>query len=306
MISATQTTGVCRWIALTIVTFASGPIAALADDPPVFSGPQVGEAISPLRVLIPFGEQTGREIDFMAVAGGKPTVLVVVNGSNRPAATLARILMHYAGMRSQDELFGGVVWLAQDPLDAEKHLVRTRGAWGIGAPLGLSVDGPEGPGRYAFNRHVNVTVIVANHNRVTANFPLIQPSVTDAIPILKEIVKQAGGNVPSQSEIEYLRLMSLPERVLPFPWENASRQTELRRRFCALLAATDDTQADAAAARIDEYVRDNADIRDQFRHAVQLLVPSESNITYRTLISSHAARHVQRWFERVGNENRQN
>ena len=281
---------------------ALGSVTLWAEDPPVFSGPQVGEALTPLKVTIPYGDQSGKEMDFVEVAKGKPTVLVVINGSNRPAASLTRVLMHYVGMRPQDELFGGVVWLGPDRSDSENLLKRTRGVWGIGTPLGISLDGSEGPGRYGINRNVNVTIIVANHNRVTANFALIQPSVTDAPKILQEIVKQAGGTVPTQSEIEYLSLMSLPERTLPFPWENASRQTELRRHICSLLAAADEAQAAAAAEKIDAYVRDNADIHDQFKHAVRLLVPTESNKTYRTHVTPLAAQHVRKWFEKYGAE----
>jgi hypothetical protein len=275
-----------------------GSVSVWADNVPVFSGPQVGEALTPLKVVIPYGEQTGNEIDFVEVADGKPTVLVVVNGTNRPAASLTRVVMHYVGLRSRDELFGGVVWLGQDRTDAENLLKRTRGVWAIGTPLGVSADGSEGPGRYGFNRNVNVTILVANNNRVTANFALIQPSVTDAPTILGEIVKQAGGTVPTRSEIEYLSLMSLPERTLPFPWDNASRQTELRRHICSLLAASDDAHADAAVQRINAYVHDNPDIVDQFKHAVRLLYPTQSNNTYRTHVSPLALGHLRVWFEK--------
>jgi hypothetical protein len=291
-----------RSIATIALTCILGWASARAEDQPVFSGPQVGEALSPLRVTIPYGERSGKEIDFIEVAGGKPTVLVVVNGANRPAASLTRVIMHYVGMRSSDELFGAVVWLGQDRSDAESLLNRTRGVWGIGTPLGISADGSEGPGRYGFNRNVNVTIVVANKNRVTANFALIQPSVTDAPKILGEIVKQAGGTVPTQSEIEYLSLMSLAERTLPFPWDSAAHQTELRRRICSLLAAADDAQAAAAANRIDVYVRDNPDIQDQFKHAVRLLHPTPSNKTYRTHITPIAAPYFQAWFEKYGAE----
>ena len=69
-------------------------------------------------------------------------------------------------------------------------------------PIGISVDGKEGPGAYGLNRNVTLTVLVGKDNVVTANFALIQPSIpADAPKILAEVVKLIGGQVPGLDEL---------------------------------------------------------------------------------------------------------
>ena len=76
-------------------------------------------------------------------------------------------------------------------------------------PVGISIDGAEGPGSYGLNRNVNVTVLVGKDGRVTANFALIQPSELDATKILGEVVKLVGGTAPTTAESIFL---SMPTR----------------------------------------------------------------------------------------------
>ena len=69
-------------------------------------------------------------------------------------------------------------------------------------PVGVSRDGPEGPGAYGLNRHVQMTILIADHKGVTSNFALVQPSVKgDAVAVLHELVKVIGGNPPTLAEI---------------------------------------------------------------------------------------------------------
>ncbi len=64
---------------------------------------------------------------------------------------LTRILMNFAEMRG-DKLFAGVVYLDKDLSAAEQNLKRAVSWWKVGPPVGVSIDGAEGPGSYGLNR----------------------------------------------------------------------------------------------------------------------------------------------------------
>lgn len=175
--------------------------SAAAD--PVFSGPQVGEKLVPFKVKGVYDKQAGKELDFVTSADGKAMVLVFVHKLTRPSAAAMRVLMNYVASRKKDGLYGGVAWLSDDVTATEAQLKRARRAMPKGTPIGISVDGQEGPGAYGLNRKVTLTVLVAKENKVTANFALVQPSVQADLPkILKEVVKLVGGKAPTVAQLE--------------------------------------------------------------------------------------------------------
>ena len=117
---------------------ALGSTLSMAADAP-FSGPQAGEKLMPLKVALAYGTSKGTEIDLVQAAAGRPTLLVLVQGANRPAARLTRILLNYAEMRSQDGLYAAAVWLADDRSGAEQYLQQAVSWWGVGVPVGVSL-----------------------------------------------------------------------------------------------------------------------------------------------------------------------
>jgi hypothetical protein len=178
--------------------------AARAADEPVFSGPQVGEKLTGFRVLGVYGDQEGKELDFVAAADGKPTLLIFMHDLTRPSAALTRALTAYAESKAQDGLYCGVIWLAADRSQTEAYLKRARQSLNLAAPVGISLDGAEGPGSYGLNRKVALTVLVAKDNRVTANFALIQPALTDGPKILAEVAKLIGAEPPTLEDVQRL------------------------------------------------------------------------------------------------------
>jgi hypothetical protein len=155
----------------------------------VFSGPQVGEKLPPLKVVGAYDDDAGKELDFVTHAAGKPIVLVFVHEGNRPSIGLTRALTTYTVSRAKDGVGTGIVWLGEDATEAEATLKRIRHALTPGAPTGISVDGKEGPGSYGLNRNVTLTILVGKEGKVTANFAIVQPSLQEDLPkILKEIV----------------------------------------------------------------------------------------------------------------------
>ena len=55
------------------------------DDKAIFSGPQVGEKLPAMKVTIAYGQNATKTVDLIELAAGRPTLLVIVNGANRPA-----------------------------------------------------------------------------------------------------------------------------------------------------------------------------------------------------------------------------
>lgn len=207
-----------RWLrvlcALAVTVVLPGGLCELAcaDETgaePVFSGPQPDETLPPFKVRSVYGDAGGTEIDFVSQADGGPLVLVFVHERTRPTVGMVRALMQYArqrrddkSLRKGDELTLGVVWLTADATDTEKWLNVVKQHLGDDLPVGISLDGAEGPGAYGLNRNVALTVLVGKDGRVTHNFALVQPSQQADLPkILDAIVEVAGGPKPDLSKL---------------------------------------------------------------------------------------------------------
>src|SRR5690606_21264698 len=103
--------------------------------------------------------------------------------------------------RADDGLNSAIVWLDEDPTEAESTLKRVRHAMTPGIPVGISLDGKEGPGNYGLNRNVSLTILIGNEGRVTANFALVQPSVQAHLSrVFEQIVRIIGVKAPQPAE----------------------------------------------------------------------------------------------------------
>src|SRR3954452_13493089 len=120
---------------LSLCLLASAPARG---DEPVF--------LTPFKMTGVFDESVGKTIDMVSTAGGKPLLLVFVHEANRPSIAVSRALLNYGASRAKDGLVSGLVWLADDPTAADQFLKRARGALPEKVPIGISVDGKEGPG----------------------------------------------------------------------------------------------------------------------------------------------------------------
>lgn len=175
---------------------------------PVFSGPQVGEPLAPFSVIGAFDEAEGKEMDFVRDAQDKPIVLIFVHDLNRLSISMTRVLSTYTASRKMDGLHTGVVWLDDDKSNASATLKRIRHGLGKDAPVGISVDGREGPGSYGLNRNVMLTILVGKDQKVTANYAIVQPSLQVDLPkILKSVVEVAGGEIPKLESLEGMQDM---------------------------------------------------------------------------------------------------
>jgi hypothetical protein len=189
---------------IAVLASVSFALQADAQDKKVFSGPQVGEKLPSLKVHGVFGDEAGKEFDFVKLADGKPTVIVFMHKLTRPSFAVTRTLLNYAGKRKPGELFGGMVLLTADVTAAEKRLkaIQKYFTAAKNTRVAISPDGAEGPGAYGLNRNMTLTILVASKGKVTANFPLVQPSVqADVLKVAKEIVKLTGDKMPQLAEL---------------------------------------------------------------------------------------------------------
>ncbi len=282
-------------VCLTVVTailLAHAPRVFGAEEDAPFSGPQPGEKLPALEVVLAYGKEADQTVDFVEQAAGKPALLVIVNGSNRPAARLTRVLMNYAEMH-QDKLFAGVVYLDKDRAAALQYLQEAVSWWQVGPPVGVSIDGGEGPGAYGLNRNVHVTVLFANKGQVTSNFALVQPGETDAPRILKDVASSVGGRVPSENEVRFL---SAPiHKLPPTRWHVAPADVRLRRLICTVLAAKDIASTRAAAAAIQKYIGDDQDRQAALGDAASLLLERRTRARGQAVV-----KQLQQWRLKYG------
>jgi len=174
----------------------------------VFSGPQVGEVMPKFSVKRMFGKDPDETFDPIATAAGKPVVLVFVHKVTRPGVAAVRTLCKFLGQK-KSSISGAAVFLTEDPTATVNWMRRARRALPSEVPLGISGDGIEGPGAYGLNRKVELTILVGNKGKVTANFALVQPSTQVDVPrVLKAIVAQVGGKVPTLASLGVARRRS--------------------------------------------------------------------------------------------------
>ncbi len=98
----------------------------------LFSGPQVGEELTPFEAQPAFGEA-----EKVAVLDGTmegPVLLVFVHQVTRPSIGLTRLLMDYAATKKKAGLNPRLVFLTEDPTDTRAFLQRAR----RGFPKGCS------------------------------------------------------------------------------------------------------------------------------------------------------------------------
>jgi hypothetical protein len=166
---------------------------------PVFSGPQTGEKTTPFKVVEISGANAGKERDVIAGNGGAATALVFMHGMERSMMPLLRVVDEYGALRG-DALKTEVIFLASDRLEGEQRVKAAAGSLKLGARVGLSLDGAEGPGNYGLNKECLMTIVTAKDNTVTANFALVQPGIADAPKVLEALAKLTGDAHPPTAE----------------------------------------------------------------------------------------------------------
>lgn len=266
-----------------------------ADDP-VFSGPQIGEKLSPFEAKGVFGELDGKKFDLINRAGKKSVALIFVHARTRPAFGLTNLVMKFAATRTKAGLESGVIFLTEDPTATEAWMRQVERHFPKGVAYGLSTDGPEGPGAYGLNRNVTLTVLVGKEGKATANFALVQPSIqADGPKILKAIVDvTGGGEVPSIDELAGPRYRGQVKQADP-PRKTDSKLTGLLRSVINKQASEDDVSK--AATEIEKYVEKNEAARKELGRIASTVVNSGKLDNYGT---EAAQKKLKEWEKKYG------
>ena len=196
------------------------------------------------------------------------------------------------GARAKEGLATGIVWLTDDVTEAEiamKRIIFLGDGLAQEAPLGISLDGQEGPGSYGLNRTVSLTILVGKDGKVAANFALVQPSIQADLPkILEEVAKVAGGPVADLQDV------MVTERV----GHQLERVQRPIRQVIEKTAQPEDV--DKAAAALEDFVKKDEAARNEVGRIARALVKGGKLGDYAT---PRAQDYLRKWAtEYVGAE----
>lgn len=284
---------------IAVVVLAVGNLGSLQADEPLFSGPQVGEKLPSFKVKGVFDDDAGKELDFVSAAKGKPIVLIFVHDLNRPSIGMTRALATYTHSRAKDGLVTGVVWLDDDATAAESSLKRIKHALAEGAPIGISLDGREGPGSYGLNRNVTLTILVGKEGKVTANFALVQPSLQADLPkILEKVVAVAGGKVPKLEEIAGAVPMGDKNAARPGSAPAPAQDPNLRSLISPVIQKTaTPEEVDKAAKALEEYIAKNEATKKEVGRIANTIIDAGKLENYGT---PKAQEYLKKWAKEFG------
>ena len=160
-----------------------------------YSGPQSGEPLEPFSVLAVNGPEAGTEVDFISRWEEDPMLIIFLHQLDRNIAALLRPCEWFAHDRAEAGLKSLIVFLHDDKIFGERRMQAVVKAMGIRIPVGVSVEGVEGPGPYGLNKSVAITILVAKNRKVTDNYAIVQAGVVDAPNVLKSVAAHVGGDV---------------------------------------------------------------------------------------------------------------
>ena len=175
----------------------------------IFSGPQPGEKLPPLKVKGINGETKDKTFDVIAKADGQPLVLFLQDESGLGLRGLVGVSRLLAQIRekSEQKMHISAVFLGDAPDTVENQAGKLVQHIPSGVLLSISQEGREGPGTYGLNRNVAQTVIIAKDGKVLHNFAFTQPMLRPD-PYVLGAVGEAIGVKPATLE-EWLNAKSL-------------------------------------------------------------------------------------------------
>jgi len=300
---------------LTLVTLATCVLvnSRIEADDDLFSGPQVGEKISPFTISVPTKENSEKKLDLVKEADGKPVVMIFFDVTNpsRIAFGLARTVFNFAQTKKEKGLTPSLVLLTDDVTTATKR-ASTWKQYFPKTTMGVYTDGREGPGAYGLNRNVPLTILVAKDNVVTANFAIVQPSAAvDGPKIMKAIVEATGGGkVPSVSEFApgYERSRqggnarmenkrddaARPARDRTTPQRQQTQQDpNLRGYLVPIIQKTASKEAvDKAVKELEKYLADKPQTKVEVGNIARRIIDADKLSNYGT---THAQTYLKKW-----------
>ena len=160
----------------------------------LFSGPQPGEKLPPLKVKGINGETKDKLYDVIAKTDGQPLVLFLQDETGlglRGLVGVSRLLAQIAE-QSKQKMHISAVFLGDTPDTLENQASKLVSHIPSDVLLSISPDGREGPGSYGLNRNVAQTVIIAKDGKVLYNFAFTQPMLRPDPYVLGAVGKAIG------------------------------------------------------------------------------------------------------------------
>jgi hypothetical protein len=287
-------------VCVVVAILAALPVGA---EDPVFSGPQVGEKLTSFKARGVLDDLAGKDLDLVKQADGKPLALVFVHELTRPSLGTIRTVMNYAAAAHKEgKLVAGVVFLGDDVTALENKLKQARGALPKDVLIGISTDGQEGPGAYGLNRKMTLTVLVAKDSKVTANFPLVQPSAQADAPKIAAAIAQALGQKPPTAKelgLDGATASGRPKAGAPKPGD-ARQDPNLGPLLRAVIRkdARPD-EVDEAAKKLEAYLAKNAAAATQVGQIARRIIDGGVLKNYGT---ERAREYIQQWAKKYGEE----
>jgi hypothetical protein len=163
----------CAWLGTLIISATAG----WAADP--ISGPEPGKKIAPLKVFAATGPKEGKELDYAAERGERPTVYVLIRDWDRPVARFIKTL-DGAVKEESDQALAVAAWLTDDKDATKKYLPLAQQSLKLEVtPLVVALADKPGPDDWDINPDARVTVVVAKKGKVAARFGYLSINDTD-------------------------------------------------------------------------------------------------------------------------------
>jgi hypothetical protein len=153
-------------VAGAIALLVSGAMAA---EPAVKSGPQVGETVpGPFHPLNVTGEYAGKKQCLYCLNGLNPVAMIFAREPSDTVATLIKKVDEATAKNKTDKMGSFVVFLG-DADGLEKKLKDMASKENIKETV-LSIDNPAGPEKYEVSKDADVTVVLYVEGKVKANY----------------------------------------------------------------------------------------------------------------------------------------
>ena len=156
----------------------------------IVSGPAPGKQLAPLRVFAATGAREGKELDYVAERGDKPTVYVLIRDWDRP---VARFLKTLDGAVHEDSAEALVVaaWLTDEKEETKNYLPRAQQSLKLEVtPLTVFLGDRAGPNEWDISPDARVTVVVARGGKSKAHFGFV--SINEMhVPRVREALGKA-------------------------------------------------------------------------------------------------------------------
>lgn len=182
-----------RFMALLWCGIAMWTAAARGQD--VVSGPDKEKGVPALQVFDGTGKHMGKEADYAAERGKKPTVYLFIWADkwDRPMARFFREL-DQAAIKQGGEAGIVAVWVGGEAEKNKTYLPIAQGALKLQAStLTAYTRDAMGPSEWAINPDAHLTVVVAGDGKVTETFGYRSVNETETPRVAQALKTAAGG-----------------------------------------------------------------------------------------------------------------